>query len=140
MCAGMPIVERHPTSDPMAEPLSEDVLCDLTLLALVIAHGADADLDPREIDALTRRLCRLAPHLSAGDVAKVVKRGALAYLDSRVEGAETVVYRLAGALDADGRARAYAALRAVAEADETMHPMETTLLRHVAAAWRLDAE
>ncbi len=122
----------------MTEPLSEDVLSDLTLLALVIAHGADADLDPREIETITERLGRLAPHLSGGDLAKIVKRGALAYLDSRVEGAETVVYRLLAALDADGLAEAYAALKAVAEADETMHPMETTLLRHVAAAWRLD--
>ncbi len=122
----------------MPDPLSEDVLIDLTLLALVIAHGADADLDPREVDTLAEHLHRLAPRLSGDEVIRIVKRGAQAYLDTRVEGAETVVYRLAGALDADGRAQAYAALEAVAEADEVMHTMESTLLRHVAAAWRLD--
>lgn len=124
----------------MTEPLSEDVLADLTLLALVIAHGADADLDPREVDMIAEHLHRLAPHLSGDDVIEIVKEGAKAYLDTRVEGAETVVYRLAGALDTDGRAEAYAALKAVAEADELMHPMESTLLRHVAAAWRLSVE
>jgi uncharacterized tellurite resistance protein B-like protein len=122
----------------MSEPFSEDVLADLTLLALVIALGADSDLDPREVDTMAEHLHRLAPHLSGDDVIRIVKQGAKAYLDTRVEGAETVVYRIAGALDADGRAQAYAALEAVAEADRMMHPMESTLLRHVAAAWKLD--
>ena len=122
----------------MTDSLSEDVLADLTLLALVIAHGADADLDPREVDAIAAHLHRLAPRLSGDEVIAIVKRGAQAYLDARVEGAETVVYRLAGALGPDGLAEAYAALKAVAEADETMHPMESMLLRHVAAAWKLD--
>ncbi|MEM1042375.1 MAG: TerB family tellurite resistance protein [Bacteroidota bacterium] len=122
----------------MPEPLTDDALADLTLLALVIAHGADADLDPREVNTLAEHLHRLAPHLSPEAVTEIVKDGARAYLDTRVEGAETVVYRLAGALSADGRAEAYAALQAVAEADETLHPMESTLLRHVAAAWRVD--
>lgn len=122
----------------MPEPLPQDVLADLTLLALVIAHGADADLDPREVDTISEHLHLLAPHLSGDEVIRIVKRGAEAYLDTRVEGAETVVYRLAGALDADGRAQAYAALQAVAEADTVMHPMESTLLRHVAMAWKLE--
>ena len=122
----------------MPDPISEDTLADLTLLALVIAYGADADLDPREVDTLAEQLHALAPHLSGDDVILIVRRGAEAYLDTRVEGAETVVHRLAGALDADGRALAYEALEAVAEADERVHPMERTLLRHVAAAWGLD--
>lgn len=120
-----------------ANKFNEDVLIDLTLLALVIAHGADADLDPREVDTLSARLHSLAPQLSGDDVIHIVKEGAKMYLDTRVEGAETVVHRLAGALGTEDRARAYDTLRAVAEADDTIHPMESTLLRHVAAAWRL---
>lgn len=122
----------------MPASFPEDALADLTLLALVIAHGADADLDPREVDTLAERLHALAPARSGDDVIRIVKRGAKAYLDTRVEGAETVVYRLAGMLDAAGRRQAYDALAAVAEADDAMHPMETTLLRHVASAWKLD--
>ncbi|MEP0547469.1 MAG: TerB family tellurite resistance protein [Rhodothermales bacterium] len=118
----------------------EDALIDLTLLALVIAHGADADLDPREVDTLSDRLHGLAPHLSGDEVIRIVKEGAKVYLDTRVEGAETVVHRLAGALSPEDRARAYETLRAVAEADHTVHPMESTLLRHVAAAWRLNRD
>ena len=123
---------------PDTDPFSEDVLADLTLLALVIAHGADADLDPREVDTLADRLHVLAPHLSGDDVILIVRRAAQVYRDTRVEGAETVVHRLAGALDPEGRARAYDALNAVAEADEALHPMESMLLRHVATAWKLD--
>lgn len=122
----------------MPESLSEDVLADLTLLALVIAHGADADLDPREVDTLAEHLHLLAPERSGDEVIQIVKRGAKAYLDTRVEGAETVVHRLAGALRPAGRARAYEALEAVAEADEALHPSETAMLRHVATAWKLD--
>lgn len=123
---------------PDSHTFNEDVLADLTLLALVIAHGADADLDPREVDTLADRLHLLAPHLSGDDVIEIVRRGAEVYRDSRVEGAETVVHRLAGALDPDERGRAYDALEAVAAADESLHPMESMMLRHVAAAWRLD--
>jgi uncharacterized tellurite resistance protein B-like protein len=125
---------------PPPDTFPEDALTDLTLLALVIAHGADADLDPREVDTLSERLHGLAPHLSGDDVIRIVKEGAKVYLDTRVEGAETVVHRLAGALSPDDRARAYNTLRAVAEADQTVHPMESTLLRHVAAAWRLNRD
>lgn len=124
----------------MPASLSEDALADLTLLALVIAHGADSDLDPREVDTLADRLHVLAPDRSGDEVIHIVKRGVRAYLDTRVEGAETVVHRLAGMLDVEGRRRAYEALNAVAEADESVHPMETTMLRHVAAAWKLDVE
>ena len=70
----------------------------------------------------------------------IVWRGAEAYVETRVEGADAVVERLGHRLAVEGRRQAYAALQAVAEADETMHPMESTLLRHVAEAWRLDAE
>jgi len=122
----------------MSDPFPEDALADLTLLALVIAHGADADLDPREVDALAGRLHGLAPELSGDDVIRIVQQGAQVYLDTRVEGAETVVHRLAGALSPDDLERAYEALQAVAEADEALHPMESTLLRHVATAWKLD--
>ncbi len=122
---------------PTPSAFPEDALADLTLLALVIAHGADADLDPREVDTLAERLHSLAPHLSGDDVIRIVKEGAKTYLDTRVEGAETVVHRLAGALGPGERAQAYDTLKAVAEADHTIHPMESTLLRHVAAAWRL---
>lgn len=136
----MAIVGIIPRRLPMpdSDAFNEDVLADLTLLALVIAHGADADLDPREIDTLADRLHVLASHLSGDDVIEIVRQGAEVYRDSRVEGAETVVHRIAGALDPDRLARAYDALEAVAAADESLHPMESTMLRHVAAAWRLN--
>jgi len=103
----------------------------------VIAHGADADLDPREVDVLADRLHMLAPSLSSDEVVAIVRKGAEVYRDSRVEGAETVVHRIAGALHPEALSQAYDALEAVAAADESMHPMESMMLRHVAAAWRL---
>jgi tellurite resistance protein len=121
----------------MASSFTDDTLADLTLLALVIAHGADADLDPREVDALATELHRLAPDLSGDDVIGIVRRAVYDYQSTRVEGAETVVHRLAGTLSPDSLDDAYSALEAVADADEALHPMERRLLSQVAAVWGL---
>ena len=48
--------------------------------------------------------------------------------------------RLAGRLGMAARRRAFALLRAVAEADAVVHPMESSLLRNIAEAWDVDPE
>jgi tellurite resistance protein len=116
---------------------SKEALRDVALLALVIAHGADADLDPREIDAIADRLLTLDDRLSGDDVIVVFRDAACEYADMKVVNAEVVVARLADALNHDDRRRAFAMLRAVAEADGVMHPMESAFLRHVAQAWEI---
>lgn len=116
---------------------SKESLRDVALLALVIAHGADADLDPREIDAIANRLLVLDDSLSGDDVIVVFRDAAYAYADMKVVNAEVVVAGLADALDEDDLRRAFAMLRAVAEADGVMHPMESAFLRHVAEAWEI---
>jgi len=112
-----------------------EALHDLALLALVIAHGADSDLDPREIDTIAERLFQIGDGLSGDDVIVVFRDAARAYMDMQVIGAEVIVENLGQQLDEDGRKQAFALLRAVAEADGIMHLMESTLLRHVAQAW-----
>src|SRR5690606_32780576 len=70
-----PYREASPAPCPMPDSLSEDALAALTLLALVTAHGADSDLDPREVDTLADRLHVLAPDRSGDEVIHIVKRG-----------------------------------------------------------------
>lgn len=116
---------------------TDDDLRDLALLALVIAHGTDAELDVREIDTLTERLFALDPGLSGDDVIAVFKEAARSYTRLSVAEATRLVEDLAVRLAEPERRRGFALLRAVAEADEVMHPMESTVLRHVAQAWRI---
>lgn len=116
-------------------------LADLALLALVVAHGTDADLDPRETKTLIHQVDLLSDTFgdvrSGADLSDLLEGAVEAYGAIKVAGLDEVVGRLGAALDAEGRARAHAALVEVADADGVVHTMEKTLLRHIAQAWRL---
>ena len=119
-------------------------LADLVLLTLVVAHGTDADLDPRETKTLVHQLDLLSDTFgdedirSGADLSDLVERAVEAYGALSVRGLDDVVIRLRDGLDAAERARAHAALVEVADADGVVHTMEKTFLRHVAQAWGLD--
>ncbi len=123
-------------------PDASSPLADLALLTLVVAHGTDADLDPRETRVLVDQLDRisgvLGDAISGADLSDLVERAVGAYGAVSVVGLDTVVARLRDALDAVQLARAHAALVQVADADGVVHTMEATLLRHVAQAWGLE--
>ena len=122
----------------MAEPTP---LADLALLALVVAHGTDADLDPRESREMVRQLDHIAAafgdEASGADLSDLVERAVRDYGRLSVIGLDTVVARLGAALTPAQTARAHAALVEVADADGKVHTMERTLLRHLAQAWGL---
>lgn len=128
------------TSERMAPPPSTP-LADLALLALVIAHGTDADLDPRETRALVHQLDLLSDAFgdvrSGADLSDLVEEAVAQYGALSVPDLDEVVARLGAALDDGQRARAHAALVSVADADGVFHTMEKTVLRHMAQAWRL---
>ena len=118
-------------------------LDDLALLTLVVAHGTDADLDPRETRVLVEQLGRLASVLdpdvhSGADLGDVVERAVEAYGALRVVGLDTVVARFRDAVSPEALARAHAALVRVADADGVVRTMERTVLLHVAQAWGLE--
>lgn len=124
----------------MAPPLA-----DLALLSLVVAHGTDADLDPRETRAIVEQLAELARELDDGapsgaDLSDLVEAAVEAYGTVRVRGLDAVVERVRGALAPPLRARAHAALVAVATADGVVQTTEGAFLRHLAQAWDLDGE
>ncbi len=133
--APAPVAHDHPPGSP--SPLE-----DLALLTLVVAHGTDADLDPRETRVLVRQLDLLADAFgeaaSGEDLSHLVEDAVSAYGEISVVELDAVVLRLREALDPDTLARAHAALVRVAEADEVVHTMEATFLRHLAQAWELD--
>lgn len=117
-------------------------LTDFATLAFVIAHGADADLDVREVGTLTRRVESLAGLLSETpisgvDLSEIVRAAGEAYSGLAVTDAPAVLDRLGRALDPTQRAEVYAALVEIAAADGSILTMEQTFLRHIALAWEL---
>jgi len=118
-------------------------LADLALLSLVIAHGTDADLDPRETREMVHQLDVLSGAFglvqSGSDLSHLVEDAVTAYSDLRVTGLDTVVARLGATLDEAQRTRALDALVHIADADGVVHTMEKTVLRHLAQAWRVSA-
>lgn len=111
-------------------------------MTLVIAHGTDADLDPRESHEVVRQLSQVAvefgDEMSGADLSHLVESAVRAYGDLSVVGLDTVVGRLRATLSPAHLARAHAALVGVADADGVMHTMEKTVLRHIAQAWGLE--
>ncbi len=117
-------------------------LADLALLTLVVAHGLDADLDPRESREVVRQLEQVAleigDEISGADLSDLVESAVQRYGSLSVVGLDTVVLRLRDALPPVHLARAHAALVGVADADGVMHTMEETVLRHIGQAWGLE--
>ena len=117
-------------------------LADLALLTLVVAHGTDADLDPRETRVLVQQLRDLGDDLdevrSGSELSDLVEAAVAAYGELRVRGLDDVVHRLGQTLSPAQIARVHAILVRVADADGVVHTMERTFLRHLAHVWGLD--
>lgn len=119
-----------------APAFSRTDLHGIALLALELAHGTDAELDPREIDTLAERLLVLESSLSGDDVIVVFREAARKYALRQIA-AEDVIIELGHALGGSLRERAFALLRAVAEADGVIAAGESSLLHRVAEGWNI---
>lgn len=118
-------------------------LADLALLCLVVAHGTDADLDPRETQVVVEQLDRLAADLgeeahSGFDLSGLVETAVGAYGALSLRDLDDVVGRLRESLAPEVLARMHAALVRVADADGVVHTMEKAFLLHLAQSWGLD--
>lgn len=115
-------------------------LVDLALLAIVVAHGMDSDLNVQETEVLVDRVAgaavALVGHELSGDQLSEIVQGAVErYGALSVQDLDGVVEATRTGWDDGRRARAFAALVAVAEADGVVHTMERTFLRHLGTAW-----
>ena len=91
------------------------LLLDLAVLYRALAFGADGDLDARETDAMRAALEAWVPGQDPAGVDHALREAQLS--DPGVVGIGVVLERIAGRLDAQGRARVVSDLRHVAEAD-----------------------
>src|SRR5690606_18104590 len=123
-----------------ADAPSAQLVAGFAFAALLLAYGADADLDPREVDALGAQLRARFPALSGDEVIAAVHAAAERYAQATVEEATTDVIGLGRDLTDEGRRAFFSDLVAVADADGVVHPMESAMLRHIATAWGLEDE
>lgn len=127
-----------PTSAP------ETLLADVTVVALAIAHGMDARLNPRESRVVVERLSASAVALTGHEVgiaalSQQVESAVARYGRLTVPEFEALVASVGEALGLEQRTQAFSLLVGVAEADGVVVRMERTLLRHIAEAWGVTA-
>jgi uncharacterized tellurite resistance protein B-like protein len=130
---------RHPAEAAAApaEGDQRDTLYHFAYLAVTLAHGADGDLNPLEVDALVDRLHRHYTGWSL-DAARAVAYQALAdYRDAtdRWAGAQQACHYLAAHLDEQERDRALDDLLRVAQADGIVRSGELEFVNQVAVYW-----
>ncbi len=120
-------------------PDSTELLADVVVVALVVAHGTDADFDPRESRTIVERLgaarATLAEPVSMAELSQQVEAAVVRYGRLTVPAFEALVARVGEGLAPEARTRAFGLLVGVAEADGRVSTMEQTLLRHIAEAW-----
>jgi uncharacterized tellurite resistance protein B-like protein len=121
-----------------------NLLADVAVVALAVAHGMDADLDPRESRVVIERLSASAVVLtgepvSMAELSHHVELAVARYGRLTVPELEALVAATGEALGPDRRAEAFAILVGVAEADGVVRTMEQTVLRHIATAWGVAA-
>ncbi len=122
----------------------ETLLADVTVVALALAHGMDASLNPRESRAVVERLSASAVSLTGHEVgiaalSQHVEAAVARYGRLTVPEFEALVRSIGEALGPEQRADVFSILVGVAEADGVVVRMEQTLLRHIAEAWGVTA-
>lgn len=112
------------------------ILHDLAVLYLALAHGADRDLDPAELVAVSDQLRAWAPGEDPAVVSHVLREAKLTYANGIApENLDELVVRLGEKLDAPARERVLGDLREIARADQQVNAGEVNLIEHVAASW-----
>lgn len=129
---------------PAPEPVPANLLADVTVVAFAVAHGMDADLDPRESRVVIERLSASAlaltgERVSMAELSHHVEQAVRRYGRLTVPDFEALVASVGEALGPDRRADVFGILIGVAEADGVVRTMEQTLLRHIAQAWGVTA-
>lgn len=119
------------------ESASADLVEEVIFASLLVASGGEGDIDGAELrtimNSLGRRFSDLGADLRLEALARAIERFTMA----PVAEITTSIADLGGGLPRAGRRAILADLGAVALADGAVHPMERTLLRHIAEAWGL---
>ncbi len=119
-----------------AAPFSWTPLHDVALLFLSLTHGADAELDEREIEVQRERLRRWFPRAAPEKMQKALNEVMLAYIGSaRDQMVQTSAESLRQALTPQQRLGILNDLADLASADGVMAPGEVAFIQQLAAYW-----
>ena len=119
-----------------AASLSWTPLHDVALLFLSLTHGADAQLDEREVEVQRERLRQWFPAAAPEKVQKAMHEVMLAYIGSaRDQMVQTSAESLRQSLTPQQRLGILNDLADLASADGVMAPGEVAFIQQLAAYW-----
>ncbi len=111
---------------------------DIALIALHLAHGADDDLQRREVDEIAARLEAWRTDNAELTVLAAMKEATDTYVHAESETAlGSAIERVRDLLDPASRARLLDDLTAVAHADNRLLENERVLLDTLRAQWKV---
>lgn len=123
------------------DSISLDLLHELALLYLGLAHGVDAHLSPAEHGEMVSRLRKWQPQHDPALLAHVLRDAALTYFDEAgMTRLEEAALTLGAALERDVKQEIWNDLREVARADGTTLEQEGGFLDVLAAQWGVRRE
>ncbi|MDX1530334.1 MAG: TerB family tellurite resistance protein [Rhodothermales bacterium] len=110
---------------------------DLALLYLHLAHGTDEDLTQEERHVAFNLLRQWLPNQDPALLDHVIREATLTYL-GRSDRRDAIVERLGQRLDERLRKRVLKDLVALAQADGTIAEEERAVMQEVARTWEID--
>ena len=118
----------------------ENVLRDLALLYIALAHGTDQKLDPIEMDLVAQRLQDLQAGVGQGTVLHAIKEALDAYTQEDVQARiDEAIEHLRQAVPPSLQARIIKDLTDIGKADDAFLYAEATFIGKLAEAWKLNA-
>lgn len=135
--------DRHPDDENAVartwrlESASADLIEEVVFASLLVASGGEGDIDGAELQtimgSLAHRFGDVGSDLQLESLARAIERFTMA----PVSDFTTSIAEFGAELPREGRRAILDDLSSVAYADGAVHPMERTLLRHIAEAWGL---
>ena len=117
----------------------QDILRDLALIYIALAHGTDQHLDDAEMDIIARRLQDVQPGVSQGTVLRAVKDALEAYTqDEASTNVEQAVERLRTDVPQSLRRRIVRDLTEIGKADDKFLYAEAAFIGRLVEAWKVN--
>ncbi len=116
-------------------------LHDLGLIYLSLTHGADAELEPSEMEAMSIKLSDWQPEAQQSQIRRVMNDVLLAYMSPhRDELLDTAVVSVYDSMERNRRVRVLNDLADIASADGIIVGGEISFIQDLARRWNVDGE
>lgn len=123
------------------EPTTWSALHDLALIYLALTHGADADLDPSELDAMSVKLQDWQPGSGLKRIRQIMNEVLLVYMSSqRDDMIDTAVVSVYESMPKPTRIAVLNDLADIASADGIIVGGEVGFIQDLARRWDVEGE